>query len=217
MQALQKKEMEDILREEVTAQFGKQLTTDESINLTAQLLSVIDKAMWNTSSMDVEERMNAVAASMTTTIVDFFISRASASSPDFASISEFRAAFASRSAIVSRNLQKEFLSGARGPTPASIYLGKTRAVYEYIRLKLNIKMHGMENLTVFEAGPGVDEVTVGQNVSLIYEAIRDGQMQNVIVDLFDDMGLHNSAPVSLASPTVRSPIRSQFNGYTASA
>ncbi len=68
-----------------------------------------------------------------------------------------------------QNLRKEYLSGKKGVAPAAPYLGKTRSVYEFVRVTLGIKMQGSENLHVFEAGPGVEEVTIGQNISLIHE------------------------------------------------
>ncbi|KAJ3513420.1 hypothetical protein NLJ89_g2951 [Agrocybe chaxingu] len=80
-----------------------------------------------------------------------------------------------------------YLSGARGPAPASRYLNKTCPVYEFVRLTLGIRMHGSENYHHFVNGLGVEDVTVGQNISLIHEAIRDGKMQPVIVNLFSSL------------------------------
>jgi len=48
---------------------------------------------------------------------------------------------------------------------------------------LGIKMHGIENLNYFANGLGVDDLTMGQNISLIHEAIRDGKLQPVVVNL----------------------------------
>ena len=55
-------------------------------------------------------------------------------------------------------------------------------MYEFVRCTLGIKMHGYENLTLFEDGFG--DITVGGNVSVIYESIRDGKMQGVVIGLF---------------------------------
>jgi phenylalanine ammonia-lyase len=45
-------------------------------------------------------------------------------------------------------------------------------------------MHGSENFKSFPNGIGADEVSVGQNISKIYETICDGKMQNVVFSLF---------------------------------
>lgn len=58
-------------------------------------------------------------------------------------------------------------------------------VYQYIRTTLGVKMHGHENNTVFANGLGGDDVSIGENISAIQEAIRDGNLQAVVVGLFD--------------------------------
>jgi phenylalanine ammonia-lyase len=75
-----------------------------------------------------------------------------------------------------------YLDGSHCPCPASSYLGGTCPMYEYARRKLVIEtVHGYGNLT-FEDGFG--DVLVGGNVSVIYESIRDGKMQDVVIRLF---------------------------------
>ena len=101
-------------------------------------------------------------------------------------------------------LRKEFIEGEKGPTPAAPYLGKTRAVYEFVRGTLGVKWHGLENLHMFAAGTGVEDISIGQKIAIIYEvcllpsililvrlltvvfsqAIRDGKMQPVVAGLF---------------------------------
>ncbi|KAH0829175.1 phenylalanine ammonia-lyase [Lanmaoa asiatica] len=90
----------------------------------------------------------------------------------------------------------------RGPTPASAFLApRTRVLYEFVREELGIRMHGADNLrgSVFGmregALPGLEaeeatavlgglvDVTVGDKVAIIVEAIRDGRMARVLVRL----------------------------------
>jgi len=42
-------------------------------------------------------------------------------------------------------------------------------------------MHGSENYELFPKG---NEVSIGQNISKIYEAMCDGNMQNAVFSLF---------------------------------
>ena len=66
-------------------------------------------------------------------------------------------------------LRTEYIDGKNGPTPASRYLGRTKALYEYVRVTLGVTMHGRENLHEWKDGPGVEDVSIGENISLIHE------------------------------------------------
>lgn len=129
-----------------------------------------------TSSMDAADRMQTVAASSSTVLVDFFtgptFSDQLTAGSALTCIPLFRSHVASRATCLMDDLRRAYLSGERGAAPASPYLNKTRPIYEFVRLTLGIKMHGAENYNRFMHGLGVDEVTVGQNVSLIHE-VRD--------------------------------------------
>jgi phenylalanine ammonia-lyase len=138
--------------------------------------------------MDAQERMQKIAASSTTVLVDYITGPAfenlEATGSALGTIPAFRSRVATRANVLLDTLRRDYLSGERGPAPASKYLNRTRPVYEFVRNQLGIRMHGSENYGRFANGLGVEDVTVGQNVSLIHEAIRDGKMQSVIVDLF---------------------------------
>jgi phenylalanine ammonia-lyase len=45
-------------------------------------------------------------------------------------------------------------------------------------------MHGLQNHESFPNGLDVEEATIGENVSLIHEAIRDGQLQWIVAGMF---------------------------------
>lgn len=191
LRALQKELVEGMNRiasEELAKFFGQSVSIYELRSLTINISRTMQESLEATSTMDATERMHQVAASTTTQLVDFF------TGPHFkdtaslgfilASVPGFRAIVASRATSLLDNLRRDYLSGARGAAPASRYLNKTRPLYEYVRLTLGIRMHGSENYSRFVNGLGVDDVTVGQNVSLIHEAIRDGKLQSVIIDMF---------------------------------
>lgn len=138
-----------------------------------KVISVMREAFDSTSTMDAKERMDKVTASVTTTLVDFFTSSDSISgdflAPALTSIPSFRSRVSKRLYTLLDTLRRDYLSGARGPAPASRYLNKTRPLYEFVRITLGIRMYGSENYHSFANGVGVEDVTVGQNVSLIHE------------------------------------------------
>ncbi|KAI0041343.1 phenylalanine ammonia-lyase [Auriscalpium vulgare] len=185
LQADLRKELITIIEEELPAAFGAHLSGHASAALVPAILKTAYATLDATTTMDSAPRMAKVAQATTGVLVDHFTrSEVAADAAALASLPAFRAAVARRADAALVALRKAYLSGAKGPAPARGYLNRTRAVYEYVRVTLGIRMHGTENESVFENGLGSDDVTIGQNVSLIHEAIRDGKMQGVIVGLF---------------------------------
>ncbi|KAG6813523.1 hypothetical protein H0H92_010228 [Tricholoma furcatifolium] len=192
LRALQKEfndGLETIIREALTESFEPSLSLSEYELLATKVLRAMQDTLDATGTMDARERMEKVAASSTTIIVDFFTGPASfddmvSLGSTLACVPEFRSNVTQRGVDLLNTLRSEYLSGARGAAPASRFLNKTRPVYEFVRVSLGIKMHGSENLARFENGLYVDEQSVGQGVSLIHESIRDGKIQPVIIGLF---------------------------------
>ncbi|KAF8161270.1 L-Aspartase-like protein [Crassisporium funariophilum] len=177
-----------IASEEFISAFHSVLSEAESKSIKSQVSSIMHEAFDATSTMDATERMQRVAASSTTPLLDFFtgplFTNSASIGPALTSIPTFRSQVAKRTTVLLDTLRQEYLSGARGPAPASKFLNKTRPLYEFVRVTLGIRMHGSENYHRFVNGLGVEDVTIGQNVSLIHEAIRDGKMQPVVVNMF---------------------------------
>jgi phenylalanine ammonia-lyase len=177
-----------IVKEELVDLFAPVLSHSDLNSVTSKVQKTLIDALDHTTTMDVTERMIKVAASSTTVLVDFFTSCTFVSGPSAAgsaltSIPLFRSRVASRAATLLDQLRRSYLLGERGAAPASKHLKKTRPLYEFVRLTLGIRMHGSENYHRFVNGHGTDEVTVGQNVSLIHEAIRDGKLQSIVVSM----------------------------------
>ncbi|KAK7057539.1 phenylalanine ammonia-lyase [Favolaschia claudopus] len=183
-------ELEDGLNKIATQEieiFGPYLSRHELHRTTASVCKALQNALNETSTMDVAERMIKVAASTSTLLLDIFTdpsSSCSNSGAALALIPSFRSKVAARSESLLDELRRAYLFGARGKTPASPFLNKTRPVYEFVRSTLGIKMHGAENYDSFVDGLGADEDITGGHISLIHEAIRDGKMQPIIVQLF---------------------------------
>lgn len=173
--------LKTIVTEELSNSFSIRDTT-----LTKQLMSVMSAILEASSTMDVEARMERVAAGTTNILVDTFLT-SSSSTVDTAALSKlptFRSTVATRAAGLLDTLRRDYLSGARGAAPASPFLNKSRPVYEFVRVTLGIKMHGSENYIRFARGAGTEEFTIGGNISLIQEAIRDGDMQAIVAGMF---------------------------------
>ncbi|KAF8210362.1 L-Aspartase-like protein [Mycena galopus ATCC 62051] len=176
--------LRNIVREELSTSFGAALA---DVKFVTAVVNVMRATLERTSTMDAADQMREVASSSSTMLLNFFANPdfASPQGPAFGAIPGFQAKVALRAATLLDKLRGEFLSGQRGASPASSYLGKTKLVYEFIRLSLGVQMHGAENYNSFVNGLGVDDETVGQNISIIYEAIQDGRLQSVLVGVFD--------------------------------
>ncbi|KAG5639412.1 hypothetical protein H0H81_002944 [Sphagnurus paluster] len=180
--------LQTIVNDEVTCAFGEFMSSSQKTILLKKVLSIMTQTLDKTSTMDSVDRMNAVAASSTTVFIDFL------AGPEFAGasfittavplISQFRSQVASRATNLLDQLRRDYLSGERGAAPAASSLSKTRAIYEYVRITLGIRMHGSENYARFVNGLGVEDVSIGQNISRIHEAIRDGKIQSTVVSMF---------------------------------
>ena len=162
-----------IVSKEFSTAFGSVLSEDASKSTTAQVSAIMHETFDATSTMDAKERMQKVAASSTTTLLDFFTG-STFSDPSLVgfaltSIPAFRSRVAERLTLLLDELRRDYLSGSRGKAPASQYLNKTRPVYDFVRVTLGIRMHGSENYHRFSRGLGVEDITVGQNISLIHE------------------------------------------------
>ncbi|KAJ3516420.1 hypothetical protein NLJ89_g1123 [Agrocybe chaxingu] len=171
-----------ILQEELATSLGPFLVSEQLKDLSAKLFRIMGHAFDKSTVMDSADQMRQIAAATTPAIIQFCAGR-EGPAPTLATLSEFQSQFASRATALHESLRRDFLTGARGATPASALLGKTKGVYEYVRKCLGIRMHGGENYGKFVNGIGSDNVSIGQNISKIYEAIRDGQMQNVVISL----------------------------------
>jgi len=182
MQAELQMGMKTIVREELSAFLGSSLATAQQEELHGIVWTAIGHSLDATSTMDAVPRMHKVASASIAHVVDFCIAHGAASA--LAGLTEFRDRVAEQSSDLLVKLRQAYLSGERGAAPASSFLGKTRPVYEFIRVTLGVRMHGAENLDNFAKGPGVTDATLGQNISLIHEAMRDGKMQDIVVSLF---------------------------------
>lgn len=179
--------LKSIVEEEVVLGFSSFISAAAHTSLSGKLFKIMEQTFDKTTVMDSADQMQAIAASTTPVILDLFsdVERSDAASgPSLKTLADFRSRVASKATDLHEKLRREYLSGSRGPTPAITKLGKTRGMYSYIRKDLAIKMHGAQNFSQFPNDIGVDDVSAGENISKIYEAIRDGHMQDTVFSLF---------------------------------
>ena len=169
MQAEFKKEFREIVHEELLANFGRHASPSEVESLFKQVFGAMLATLDTTTTMDAKERMAKVASSGDSIVVKYFTRPESCGVVALSGLSDFGDNVSKRAAASLMTLRRAYLDGSRGPAPASDYLLKTRPVYEFVREKLGIGMHGLQNHESFPNGLDVEEATIGENVSLIHE------------------------------------------------
>jgi len=158
-----------VLEEEFTSSFSSFVATSHQDSLVKNLSASMESVFDKTTIMDSEDQMRAVAASTASVLLDHFNENEVTDSPTMGTFAQFRSGIAAKLTALHAKLRDEYLTGARGPAPASALLGRTRDMYNFVRKDLGIKMHGAENHSKFVHGLGSDEVSIGQNISKIYE------------------------------------------------
>ena len=164
--------LKSILELEVCSGFGSFVSAAARTSLSGKLFRVMEQTFDKTTVMDSADQMRAIAASSTPVILDFFNNVDPSdgfSAPSLSNLSDFRSRVAVQATVLHEKLRREYLCGSRGPTPAISKIGKTSGMYSYIRKDLGIKMHGTPNFNQFPNGLGSDDVSIGENISKIYE------------------------------------------------
>lgn len=179
--------LNDIVADEISINLSLTPTDNESLHIA--IVHAMTSTFEKTTIMDSADQMKELASSAMPVIVNFFKAPAqeaalATSTPTIDHLWSFQTNFAKRATELHASLRREYLTGVRGSTPASAYMGLTKAIYEYIRKDLGVKMHGDENFALFPNGIGKDNVSIGQNISKIYEAIRDGKFRSTVISLF---------------------------------
>lgn len=185
LRALQKhyiSALSDLLTEELTTHLEAFVPAGAMSTLHSQVMEAIIASLDATTTMDAVPRLKAVASATTTPILDIISSTSTSTSGDLiGAISSFRASFAEHGAEILQGLRRSFLEGSpprpNGATsydpraPAAPFLGRTRPLYEYIRVELGVKTHGRENFDEFKNSLGntEGEPGLGRNASIIYE------------------------------------------------
>ena len=168
------------------------------------------------ASMDAGARAEKAAKASTTALVEHILSLsasdASAATTALATLPSFVSALSASLREAYTSLQSSFLLSSSSPSspdylPALPLLGRTKHLYEFVRAPvsaggLGVCMHGRENLNSFKDGlswgtwededsaeegvRGRKGRTIGGDVGVVFEAIRDGRMRGVLVSMFEE-------------------------------
>ncbi|KAL8286207.1 hypothetical protein RQP46_004695 [Phenoliferia psychrophenolica] len=149
----------------------------------AALAPVLQSALWRrletTTSVDLVPRWDDAFAHVSSLLVDA-LSSSSATTNPIPAIAQWRSSSAEAAVKTMRGVRETFFAGiaAGTPSPTTAYLGRgTKTLYAFVRGTLGV--HARRG----DVFLGKQERTVGSGVSRIFESIRSGQMNPILVDM----------------------------------
>lgn len=192
---------------------GANFSDDEALlnALTGSAATLVD-SVWATydgaASLDGRPRADKAAKAAVQGVVEILLngSDASQAATVLARLPALQTAlsnalFEKYEALVNAFLDGSFSTSSSTYLPALPLLGRTRALYTFVRRPrseggLGIAMHGRENARGFEGGLGAQSGgvdareadvgrTIGVEIGLIYEAIKSGRIGGVLGEMFE--------------------------------
>ncbi|KIJ53823.1 hypothetical protein M422DRAFT_242086 [Sphaerobolus stellatus SS14] len=152
--------------------------------LLSRLISSFNMAFFNNPKKDAEDRVDTSVRAIGCTLMEYAFSGKPTELTLFAEVlPKFQQEIKSACLNLIQETREMFLKSEPESLPTSRFLGKSRFLYEYVRKDLGIRMRGLENLNGFDKGLNATEPTTGENVSLIYEAIRDHKLHEVLKEI----------------------------------
>lgn len=158
--------------ESLSHHFGEFLDVAALGTLASKIRSAIWRRLEQTTSVDLAPRWEDAFAFVSSLVLDALATSSSTANP-LSSIARWRTISAAAAVQLTRELRDDFFAASTSPTSA--YLGRTRSIYDFVRETVGVKARRGD---VFL---GRQEKTIGSNVALIYEAIRSGRINAVLV------------------------------------
>lgn len=156
--------------------FSSFLTSEELTTLTTKLTSTIWRRLEQTTSVDLVPRWDDAFGHISSVIIEALSSASKPSTENpIPLLSKWRKESAASAVALTRSVREAFWSSTTSPTVQ--YLGKSKALYSFVRDTVGVKARRGD---VFL---GKQEQTVGSGVSKIYEAVKSGKINQVLVDI----------------------------------
>ncbi|KAK4704308.1 phenylalanine ammonia-lyase, partial [Phenoliferia sp. Uapishka_3] len=169
----------DSFNPSIHASLTKHFSTFLSTSVISTLALTVQSAIWRrletTTSTDLVPRWEDAFAHTSSMVLDALSYSSSVDSP-IPAICAWRKESAAGAILMMRKVREEFFAASTSPTTQ--YLGRgTQGLYTFVREAVGLKARRGD---VFL---GKQEQTVGTGVSKIFEAIRSGKMNEVLVNM----------------------------------
>ncbi|GAA5997375.1 uncharacterized protein JCM10292_000216 [Rhodotorula paludigena] len=145
--------------------------------LALEVKKALSKRLEQTTTYDLEPRWHDAFSYATGTVVELLSSSPSANLT-LTAVNAWKVASAEKAISLTREVRNRFWQTPSSQAPAHAYLSpRTRVLYSFVREELGVQARRGD---VFV---GVQQETIGSNVSRIYEAIKDGRINHVLVKM----------------------------------
>lgn len=164
------------ISESLKTHFADFLSEEEIATTACKVRDIVWRRLEHTGAFDLVPRFADAFSHTSSVILDALTSSSSLSSKNpIPAIAAWRKSSADGAVALTRETRDEFFKQTVSPTPG--FLGKTKALYSFVRNDLGVKARRGD---VFV---GKQEKTIGSAVSLIYDSIKNGKMNRVLVDM----------------------------------
>lgn len=169
------------IAESLRQHFGAFVSTEAELDaLVSKVKKALAKRLDQTASYDLEPRWHDAYSMATGAVVEHLStspSLASSAMNPLVSLNEWKLESARKAIELTREVRERFWSTPSGSAPALEYLGRTKALYLFVRETVGVKARRGD---VFEGKPAA---TIGSSVSKIYDAIKSGKINQVLIDM----------------------------------
>ncbi|GAA6053429.1 hypothetical protein JCM3770_005162 [Rhodotorula araucariae] len=170
-----KKQFDPLVDVLLKEHLGDALLSDAAVaDLASKVRKTLNKRLEQTSTYDLAPRWHDAFSVATGTVVETL----AASNLSLQALNAWKDAAAERAVALTREVRETFWATPAAQAPALRYLApRTRALYAFVREELGVKARRGD---VFL---GRQEATIGSSVSCIYEAVKDGRINAVLVQM----------------------------------
>ncbi|GAA5918439.1 hypothetical protein JCM1841_003967 [Sporobolomyces salmonicolor] len=163
---------------------GAFLSTDAEVDsLATKVKKALNKRLEQTATYDLVPRWHDAFSSATGVVVEHLAASpaaaATGSANPLVALHEWKLSSAQTAIALTRQVREQFWTTPSSQAPALHYLGRTKALYSFVRDEVGVKARRGD---VFVGKP---EATIGSSVSKIYEAIKSGAINEVLIGMLD--------------------------------
>lgn len=166
----------ELLETSLTRYFGKYIIEKSRMSILHKMACVsMFKRLEETSSFDTPARFDDLAKHLVGVILDN-LTASNAPAESYALLQKWKPEFVANSAKVYLTLREQMHTTALAETLADAKdnLGRTYAVYEYVRREIGVTVRKGD------VAEGKHGRSIGSNVSAIVEAMRDGRLVGAV-------------------------------------
>ncbi|BEI81545.1 hypothetical protein CcaverHIS002_0207050 [Cutaneotrichosporon cavernicola] len=165
-----------LLNDTITKHFAAFLTPEQLVKLNTTAAITLYKRLNQTPSWDSGARFEDAAKHLVGCIMDALMVNDDIT--DLTNLPKWKKEFSNDARDLYRSILDATTADGRNDLEPAEYLGQTRAVYEAVRSDLGVKVRRGD------VAEGKSGKSIGSNVALIVEGMRDGRLMNAVGKMF---------------------------------